>query len=132
MGLVTDVIFLSVFAPQACAVEIFVDYMQPCLRVVSWWSVDIPLVLWGLCFEKVGGVISCLVGPVWWYRWTGPQCPPIHPCLSLQYLCCNSLCASGLVSVCYIWFNYLVLSGVLCDFRYAPSTSLSPSPGPEP
>ena len=37
---------------------------QPCLRVVSWWYVDIPLVVWRLCFGKLGGVISCLVGPV--------------------------------------------------------------------
>ena len=27
---------------------------------------DIPLVVWGLCFGKVGGVISCLFGPVGW------------------------------------------------------------------
>ena len=31
---------------------------------------DIPLVVWGLFFGKVGGVISCL------YRRTGPQCLP--------------------------------------------------------
>jgi hypothetical protein len=37
---------------------------QTCLRVVSWWSVDIHLVVWKLCFGKVGGVISFLVGPV--------------------------------------------------------------------
>ena len=31
---------------------------------------DIPLVVWGLCFGKVGGVISCLFGPVRGYiRW---------------------------------------------------------------
>ena len=41
---------------------------------------DIPLVVWGLCFGKVGGVISCLFGPVRGYRRTGPQClltPPV-------------------------------------------------------
>ena len=35
---------------------------------------DIPLVVCGLCFGKVGGDISCLFGPVQGYRWTGPQC----------------------------------------------------------
>ena len=25
---------------------------------------DIPIVVWGLCFGKVGGVISCMFGPV--------------------------------------------------------------------
>ena len=34
---------------------------------------DIPLVVWGLCFGKVGGVTSCLFGPVRGYRRTGPQ-----------------------------------------------------------
>jgi hypothetical protein len=41
---------------------------------------DIPLVVWGLCFGIVGGVISCLVGPVRGYRRTGLQClqtPPV-------------------------------------------------------
>ena len=40
---------------------------------------DIPLVVWGLCFGKVGGVISCLVGPVRGYRRMGPQCLPTPP-----------------------------------------------------
>jgi hypothetical protein len=40
---------------------------------------DIPLVVWGLCFGKVGGVVSCLVGPVRGYHWTGPQCLPTPP-----------------------------------------------------
>ena len=41
---------------------------------------DIPLGVWGLCFGKVGGVISCLFGHVREYRWLGPQClrhPPV-------------------------------------------------------
>ena len=41
---------------------------------------DIPLVLWGLCFGKVGGVISLLFGPVRGYHRMGPQClltPPV-------------------------------------------------------
>ncbi|XP_055721765.1 ATP-dependent RNA helicase A protein-like [Salvelinus fontinalis] len=35
---------------------------------------DFPLVVWGLCFGKVGGVISFLFGPVWGYHRMGPQC----------------------------------------------------------
>ena len=41
---------------------------------------DIPLVVWGLCFGKVGGVTSCLFGPVRGYHRMGPQClltPPV-------------------------------------------------------
>ena len=41
---------------------------------------DIPLVVWGLCFGKVGGVISFLFGPVRGYHRMGPQClltPPV-------------------------------------------------------
>jgi hypothetical protein len=88
------------------------------------------LVVGGLCFGKVGGVISCMVCPVRGYRQKGPQCPPTHPCLSLQYLCCNSLCAWGLGSVCYIWCNSPALSRVLCEIKYAPSNSLSLPPLP--
>ena len=40
---------------------------------------DIPLVVWGLCFGKVGGVISCLFGPVQGYCRMGPQCLPTPP-----------------------------------------------------
>ena len=32
---------------------------------------DIPLVVWRLCFGKVGGVISFLFGPVRGYHWMG-------------------------------------------------------------
>ena len=109
-----DVIFLSSLAPPSgsCRAmgEIFVGYTQPCLRVVRWGSVVIPLVGWGLCFGKVAGVISCLVGPVQGYRRTGPVSPD-PSCLSIQYLCCNSLCR-GLGSVCYIWSISPVLSCV--------------------
>ena len=41
---------------------------------------DIPLVVWGLCFGKVGGVISFLFGPVRGCPRMGPQClltPPV-------------------------------------------------------
>ena len=40
---------------------------------------DIPLVVWGLCFGKVDGVISCLFGPVWGYHRMWPQCLPTPP-----------------------------------------------------
>ena len=65
-----------------------------------------------------------LLGPVRKYRQMGPQRPLTHPCLSLQYMSCNSLCAGGLGSVCYIWCNSPVLSGVLCEFKYYPSNSI--------
>ena len=48
-------------------------YTQPCLRVVSWWVEDVPLVVWGRCFGKVGGGISCLVGPAQGYHPKGPR-----------------------------------------------------------
>ena len=41
---------------------------------------DIPLVVWGLCFGKVGGVMSFLFGPVRGCPQMGPQClltPPV-------------------------------------------------------
>ena len=41
---------------------------------------DIPLVVWGVCFGKVGGVISFLFGPVRGCPRMGPQClltPPV-------------------------------------------------------
>ena len=38
-----------------------------------------PSSVWGLCFGKVGGVISCLFGPVRRYRRTVPQCPQTPP-----------------------------------------------------
>ena len=73
---------------------------------------DIPLVVWGLCVGKVGGVISCLFGPVRGHRQMGPQCLPTPPVsassinatvvyvsgarvslLYLEYLSCLILCA---------------------------------------
>jgi hypothetical protein len=106
--------------------ENFVGYTQPCLRVVSWWSVDIPLGVWGLCFGKVGGVIYCLVGPVWGYRRSWPQCPLIHPCL--QYLCCSCLCARVSLLSGVIILYYLVSS----EFKYALSNYPSPPGGHAP
>ena len=81
---------------------------------------DIPLVVWGLCFGKVGGVISFLFGPV---SSDGATLSPDSSCLSL-HLCCSSLCVGGIGSVCYIWSTSPVLSGVLCEF------SLSRALGP--
>ena len=116
--------------------EIFVGYTRPCLRVESWWFEDIPLVVWGLCFGKVGWVISCLVDPVRRYRRTGPQCLPTPP-VSASSIYAAIVYVGGLGSVCYIWSTSPVLSGVLCEFKYALSNSfslsfsLSPG-GPEP
>ncbi|XP_071023796.1 diacylglycerol O-acyltransferase 2-like isoform X3 [Oncorhynchus clarkii lewisi] len=62
---------------------------------------DIPLVVWGLCLGKVGGVISFLFGPVRGYHRMGPQCLLDPSCLSLQYLCCSSLCRGARVSLLY-------------------------------
>ena len=54
----------------------------------------------------------------------GATVSPDPSCLSLQYLCCSTLCVEGLGSVCYIWSTCPVLSGVLCEFKYALSNSL--------
>jgi hypothetical protein len=35
-------------------------YTQSGLSVVNEWTVDIPFAVWGLCFGKVGGIISDL------------------------------------------------------------------------
>jgi hypothetical protein len=67
------------------------------LSLVCLWSVDIPLVV----------------------------CPLTHP--SQSPVCTKySLCAWGLGLVCYIWCNFLVLSGVQSEFKCAPILSLSP------
>ena len=84
---------------------------------------DIPLVVWGLCFGKVGGVISYLVGPIQGYNQTGPQCLPTPP-VSSSSIYAAVVCVGGLGSVCYIWSTSPVLSGVLCEFKYALSNSL--------
>ena len=71
------------------------------------------------------GVIFFLFGPVRGCPRMGPQClltPPVSA--SGIYVCCSSLCVVGLGSVCYIWSIYPVLSGVLCEFKYALSNSL--------
>ena len=67
----------------------------------------------------------------------GATVSPDPSCLRLQYLCCNSSCVWVLGSVCYIWIISPVLSGVLCEFKYALSNSLFLSfflslGGPEP
>ena len=86
---------------------------------------DIPLVVWGLCFGKVGGVISCLFGRVLGYHRMGPHCL-LSP-VSASSVYAAVVCVSGLGSVCYvcyIWSISTVLSGVLCEFKYALSNSL--------
>ena len=84
---------------------------------------DIPLMVWGLCFGKVGGVISFLFGPVWGYHRMGPQCV-LTPPVSASSIYAAVVCVGGLGSVCYIWSTSSVLSGVLCEFMYALSNSL--------
>ena len=84
---------------------------------------DISLVVWGLCFGKVGGVISLLFGPVRGYYRMGPQCL-LTPPVSASSIYAAVVCGGGLGSVCYIWSTSPVLSGVLCEFKYALSNSL--------
>ena len=84
---------------------------------------DIPLVVWGLCFGKVGGVISCLFGPVQGYHRMGAQCL-LTPPVSASSIYAAVVYVGGLGSVCYIWSTSPVLSGVLCEFKYALSNSL--------
>ena len=105
---VTDGIFLSGLAPplglrrggELCG--LYSALAEGGKLVVE----DIPLVVWGLCFGKVGGVIFCLFGSV---SSDGATVSPD----------CSSLCVGGLGSVCYIWSTSPVLSGVLCEFKYA-------------
>ena len=119
MGLVTDVIFLSGLAPplglcrggDLC--ELYSALSQDGKLVVE----DIPLMVWGLCFVKVGGVISFLFVPVWGCPRMGPQCLLTPPVSSSIYAAV--VCVRGLGSVCYIWSTSPVPSGVLCEFKYA-------------
>ena len=133
MGGVTDVIILAGLAPPPLGLcrggelcGLYSALSQDDKLVVE----DIPLLVWGLCFGKVGGV------PVWpcpGVSSDGATVSPDPSCLSLQYLCCSSLCVEGLGSVCYIWSTF----PVLCEFKYALSNSLFLSfflslGGPEP
>jgi hypothetical protein len=49
---------LSFFMSSGSGWGIFVGYARTCLRVASWWSADILLAVWGLCFGK-----ALLTGP---------------------------------------------------------------------
>ena len=69
--------------------------------------------LYPACLALSGGII----------RW-GPQGLLIPP-VSASSIYAAVVCAGGLGSVCYIWSISPVLSGVLCEFKYAPSNSLS-------
>ena len=97
---------------------------------------DIPLVVWGLCFGKVGGVISFLFGPVRGCPRMGPQCL-LTPPVSASSIYAAVVCVGGLGSVCYIWSTSPVLFGGLCESKCAFSNSLLLSfflslGGPEP
>ena len=71
--------------------EILVGYTQLCLRVVSWWSVDIPIVVWGL-----RGYIL----PGWPYPWVQMFClrlwnpDPFTEHATLSRTCCFQLSLS--------------------------------------
>ena len=54
---------------------------------------DIPLVVWGLCFGKEGGVISFLFGPVRGYHRMGPQC--LTPAVSASSIYAAVVYVSG-------------------------------------
>ena len=75
---------------------------------------------WYCCFWLINPFLGVLEEAIS----DGATVSPDPACLSLQYLCCSSLCVGGLGSVCYIWSTYPVLSGVLCEFKYALSNSL--------
>jgi hypothetical protein len=117
------VIFLSGLAPPSGSCRggdlrgLYSALSQDSMLVVE----DFPLVVWGLCFGKVGGGISCRVGPVWGYSRTGPQCLPTPPFSASSNYAAIVCIGSG----CYIWSISPVLSSVLCEFKYAPSNSLS-------
>jgi hypothetical protein len=83
---------------------------------------DISLVVWALCFGKVGGVIYCLFGSVRGHRRTGPHCLPTLPVSASNIYA--TIVFWWLGSACYIWSISPVLSGVLCEFKYALSHSL--------
>ena len=125
-------IFLSGLAPPlglCCGGDLCGQYLalsQDSKLVVD----DISLVVWELCFGKVGGVISCLFGPVRGYRWTGPHCLPTPP-VSASSVYAAIVCVRGLGSVCYIWSISPVLS--FMNLSMLPLIlSLSPPGGPEP
>jgi hypothetical protein len=120
------VIFLSELAPPPlvlCHGGDLRGYTWPCLRMVSWWFEDIPLVVWGLWQSGWGSILH-----VWPRPGVSSDRATVSPdpsCLSLQNLCCNSVCVGGLGSVCYIWSIYPVLFGVLCEFKCVNLSMLS-------
>ena len=63
---------------------------------------DIPLVVWGLCFGKVGRVISCLFGPVRGYRRMGPQCLSTLPVSSSSIYAAVVYLSGARVSLLYL------------------------------
>ena len=58
--------------------------------------------LWGLCFGKVGGVISCLFGPVWGYHRMGLQCLSTPPVSASTIYAAIVLCRGARVSLLYL------------------------------
>ena len=70
---------------------------------------DIPLVVWGLCFGKVGGVISFLFGPVRGCPRMGPQCL-LTPPVSASSIYAAVVCVRGArLSLLYLeYFSCLI------------------------
>jgi hypothetical protein len=90
--------------PFGCAVaEIFVGYTRPCLRMVGGWrypSSGVGAVLWQSGWGFILPVWPCLG-----VSSDGAKVSPHPSCLSLQYLCCSSLCR-GLGSVFFKYLEY--------------------------
>ena len=100
---------------------------------------DIPLVVWGLCFGKVGGVISFLFGPVRGCPRMGPQCLLTSPvsassiyaavvCVGGQFVISGVLLLSYSVSCVNLSVRSLILSFSL---SFSLSEDLSPRTMPQ-
>ena len=97
----------------------FVGYTRPCLRVVSWWSVDIPLMVWGLSFGKLGWSYILPGWPCLVVSSNGDKVSPSplsqHPVSMLQYsmsqsVICGVILLSYLVSCVNLCMLLLIFS----------------------
>ena len=96
------------------------SFISLCLKPEMWQKV--AKFKWAEYFRK-----ALYILPVWpcpGVSSDGATVSPDPSYLSLQYLCCSSLCVGGLGSVCHIWCTSPVLSGVMCEFKCALSNSL--------
>jgi hypothetical protein len=118
-------LFLFFLSCSVCSIKY--GHLPRCTLVLLFSFIGRPLqqgVTYRKTLQKVVNHISFLVGPVWWYYRTGPQCPPTHPVSASSIYAAIVYGARGLGSVCYSWCNSPVLSGVLCEFKYASSNPL--------